>query len=417
MSKRTMNHWILLAAAAVSPLALAATASAIECASDADCADGEYCAMACAEPACPPGEECPEPDCTGECVGLDDGMGWSECETDADCGEGWLCRHETSEMCTDTACPEGAECPDTEPACETYEYSYCEYDLQECEADSDCDDGFVCLSYSYDECPPVAMPDCAPGSDCPEPEPVECTTVSEAFCAPRYIAPCEADADCGDGFTCVEAQSCWCSGGGGTSGGSSGGEIPPDAGAGSDPGAPDSGAGSGSSIPGEPTPGDDVPADDCGCEPTGTFYCEPEVIECDADSDCPTDWTCMSGDVSSAPCTFDEATGETFCPEPVEGASYCAPPAWGVWGMGAGSADGGYAEAAADATGASRGEEGGAGGGSTNTDDSVLEIVGDGAGGGSSDEGGCTASPNRSSGFGLLGLVGLVAAFRRRRSA
>ncbi len=404
------------AAAAAAPLAVASSAWA--CDIDADCAEGEIClATPCAAPDCDPDDpDCEVPECEGVCVDEDDAWDDGSCETDADCGEGYLCVVETGEVCSDTACPEGAECPDTEPVCETYEWSYCQYDFEECTTDADCSDDFVCVTYTYDECPPMPFPDCAPGEECPEPAPVECETTSESFCAPPYIAPCEVDSDCGEGFACVEAQSCWCSGGGGTgtdtppvpgegggssgsSGGSSGGGEP-DGGAPDEPGMPDREGGGG---------GEDF-EEDCGCEPTGEFYCEPQVIECEADSDCPDTWTCMEASVGTAPCTFDEETGETWCPEPEEATSYCMPPSWDVWGAGAGSPDGGYAEAVADATGAPRDAASGGDGESGG----LLEVVGGGGGSGGEEKAGCTAA----AGAAPLGawLVGLVAVTRRRRS-
>jgi MYXO-CTERM domain-containing protein len=55
-------------------------------------------------------------------------------------------------------------------------------------------------------------------------------------------------------------------------------------------GGEDPGAGDGEPAP-EPLPAPDEPT--CGEEPLGTFHCEAREVACEADSDCPTDWTCQ----------------------------------------------------------------------------------------------------------------------------
>lgn len=409
MTLHSIRWTFVVAAAATAPLFVSASASALDCTMDSDCPEGEVClATPCAAPDCDPSDPaCEMPECPSICSQASvTGIPEEGCTTNADCGEGFECIVESGEACSSAPCAPGEAC-DEEPVCEPYEYSYCAYDLQECATDTDCTDGFVCYSYSYESCVGNDLP-CASEGECPEPEPAVCETIEEAYCVPPYVAPCEVDADCGDGFACVEAQSCGCGGSGGT-------DAPPV------PGEDGGSSGSSDGSEGEPgdagtpdEPGDrDVPEDDCGCEPAGEFYCEPQVVECATDSDCPAEWTCSEMGVAPAPCYYDEDTDETVCDEPTdEGTLYCMPPDWGFWGGGAGSPDGGYEDSLAEATGGEpRSTDDAEGGGGT------PEPEPNGADDGTAEEkAGCSAA----SAAGLapaFGMFGLVAFFRRRRKA
>ena len=215
---RSLASWSPAAATLSAMLFSAAGAEAQVCDTDADCADGLTCEVvggtACATPACPPGETCPEPDpCEPqefrECVP-------GPCETDADCGEGLKCFTVSGETCVDTdvACAPGTDCPDApEPDCEPNEASLCAPDwLGPCETDADCGTGLICVASEMCECSsgsevPVPPPD---GSD-PAPQPVpepECTCESsgESYCQPQEL-PCASAADCPADWTCEELSS------------------------------------------------------------------------------------------------------------------------------------------------------------------------------------------------------------------
>lgn len=407
MTHKTFRWTFVAAAAAAAPF-LAPTASyALDCETDADCPDGEVClATPCAVPDCDPSDPaCAPVDCPSICSAAPV-TGFADCETDADCGEGFICIVESGESCATPACPPGEEC-DTSIDCEPYEYSYCAFDIQPCTSDADCGDGLICYSYSYESCTGEDVA-CSPDGECPEPEPAECETVEEAFCVPPYVAPCAVDADCGEGFTCVEAEMCSC---GGSSGGGSGGSdtppVPEDDG-GSDPSEPDAGSGD------REVPGDFE--DDCTCEPSGEFYCEPQQIECTSNADCPESWECVDWGDATTPCYYDEETGETVCEEPTDSADYCMPPGYGYWGGdSAGGGGGDYAEALEDAvTGQPRGE---GGDGAPTVPDNNTDEGASGADDSSNEKAGCAAGPAGAAlpfGAAFVGLLGLI---RRRRKA
>ena len=155
------------------------------CQSDADCADGAWCIMmSCACADCAPGEDCPPFDCP------EDGEGWCEFEDDDD-DDDW--GFYGGECDTDDECPLGFSCEmvsvpcATNPTCPPCDCAGCDPDDEGCE-DLPC------------ECP-----------DCPEPEP--CDPEEMGFCVYDMV-DCEDDADCGEGFECLEVEECWGSGGG-----------------------------------------------------------------------------------------------------------------------------------------------------------------------------------------------------------
>lgn len=336
-----------------------------------------------------------------------------ECETDADCSAGYACESYTTSCDSGELppCPDGEDCPEPDP-CTEETYSECVYQPIACTADSDCASGDICLSFTYEDCGDVAPDDGGdgrePGFDgdgsdpepTPEPTPapvpgeeVTCETVTEAFCAPAWAGGCEADADCGAGFTCVESVECSCSGSSG------GGSVPPSPDAPTPTPDPDGqDAGSEDDFGDEDFGDEDGGSweEDCDCAGTGAFYCEPQEIVCSADSDCPESWTCasMSGDVT---CTFDAETGEETCEEG-SSESYCLPPNWDAWAGVAESGDLGAPRAEAEASNSTGG-----------VDDDALES----APRRTENEEGCTAAGGASTGaLWLLGLLGLA---RRRR--
>jgi len=219
-----------------------------------------------------------------------------DCTADSDCAKSYTCEVVATSGCG-YACPEGADPCEPPPdfMCDTMEYKACQ--PGPCTSDADCEDGMVCWEQDSYDCPPATQADCPPGSDCPTPKPVDCTPTKLSTCVPKYVPPCTEDADCGDGFKCVEQQSVSCSGGSAT----------PAMGGGSSPSDP---AAAGAPAP-EPTP----PVEpQCTSTPSGAFYCEAQQVACETDSDCATGWSC--GDNPSRPV----CSGTSTEPAPAPGA-------------------------------------------------------------------------------------------------
>lgn len=311
-----------------------------------------------------------------------------ECASDADCPVGFACEELGWQSCPGMPpCPEGEDCPPP-PPCEDGAEWACVPVETPCEVDADCGPGLACLHFTYEECygeaPTPDTPDMPGDGDTPTPDPdggddepdhdgpgddFECRTVTESVCAPPYVGECDADADCGPGFTCVAAEDCACSGGG---------SIPPDRGE-------DSGD--------TPPP---LPEDDCVCEPSDTHYCEPVVTDCATDADCLEGWTCEDAPSVAEVCYEDES-GEVICEREVsESNPTCAPPGWDAWG-------GSNGDWSAEEPAPNRGETEDDGG--TGAPVSAPRL--------SADEDGCNAAPRRA-GF-AWGLAALGLALVRRR--
>ena len=325
------------------------TSYAATCESDADCAAGESCLpIPCPAIACDPDDpNCEDIPCEAafECMGNGSG-GWeSSCETDADCPGGMACEVVGG---MSTACAAGEDC---EP--ETTEFYGCR--AASCETDADCSGGTVCIMVEEDcEEVPVMMP-CPPGEeDCdsmPEPEPCEAKTVGH--CAPKWAAPCDADADCGDGFACVAETIEVCSGGAPTTPAPTP-DVPKDGD--DDAGDDDEGSGEGSS--GAPIPEEDPVEPQCETIETGNNICEPKEVICNSDADCPDEWTCEIDMIKTA--SVDCPPGANCLPEDTEPAPVtdgkCMPAGWQYWGGGGGDL-GGPSVPAANPEGAKGGSD------------------------------------------------------------
>ncbi|MFO0746085.1 MAG: MYXO-CTERM sorting domain-containing protein [Myxococcota bacterium] len=299
-----------------------------------------------------------------------------ECQLDADCGAGLVCQVVGGTGC---ACPDGAAC---EP-CETTEFRACV--PGPCTQDGDCGDGLVCVSYET----PCATtePACPPDSNCDLPAPPPCETTTTSVCAPKWILPCQADADCGDGFTCEAGETCACSGGGAST-------PPSDA----------SGGSSGSSDPADPSGAPlPPPEDDCTCTPSDTKTCHPKELTCTADDECPAGWSCAAAP-STQTCSASSDGGEPQCDPPTDpGPGSCYPAGWYGGSATDGNTKGGVdtdlglpEQATAEHTGAP-----------TDPTDPTDPTGGTNAAGGGCDAGGAGSM--------TLAMAGLALAFARRR--
>ena len=222
----------------------------------------------------------------------------SECEVDADCEQGFECQVTGGSSCAGPACAPDEDC---EPVvCETEEFRSCV--PGSCETDSDCAENMVCESHELGAC---SQPACSSDGDCPE---AECTSEVYSRCEYRWNLSCEAAADCGEGFDCVELEECSCSGGeagvptdnAGTPGAgatASSGSTSAGSGTQASGGAPSSGGegAAGPVPPADPAVDPLAPAlpPDCECAPSGVGYCALQEIECGSDAECPADWSCV----------------------------------------------------------------------------------------------------------------------------
>jgi MYXO-CTERM domain-containing protein len=325
----------------------------------------------------------------------------SACGDGPACPKNWECKTETA-GCLATPCSrDGGECEPVDCAEETY--SYCA--PLPCTDDSQCGDGMVCYSETHEEC--ESAPPCA-GGDCPMTDVGGCTPVTESGCVPRYLLPCEADTDCGVGFTCEAEEECQCSGSGGSAGatpGDDGSDPAPDAKA-----APDAGA----SDPAPPSDGEAATPDggapdmsECVCSKSDRKSCSLKIVACSVDEGCPAGWTC--GDNPNGSC-WQSSDGSSGCS--ADPAKICLPPYAEVIGG---------ARGAAEDSGGFPTMTGGLGESPTpsNGDDgsSATPSADDDSGGGNSD--GCAVGRGSGSwhatfAFAALALAGLFGARRRR---
>lgn len=244
------------------------------------------------------------------------------CATNADCDRGFECKVVGGGACPGYVCPENQPCPPP-PPCEPVEIRDCV--PGSCAVDADCADGMVCFASTNSICTGTATPACPPDVKCniPPPEPPTCTTTTEHLCVPRYLLPCNEASDCGAGFNCVpDPESCWCNGsmGGGTPGTEPSPPTPApmptssSSGGGTDPMPPPA---STAPVPmPEPAPSG---GGDCGCTPSTTKHCAPQVTDCTANAQCPTGWLCKPAS------TGDRACGVAILPDGGRGEEMCTP--------------------------------------------------------------------------------------------
>ena len=319
-----------------------------------------------------------------------------ECDTDTDCESYETCELVGEASC---ACPPGdagCDCPDTG----TQEFKECVPEPPpSCDTDADCSEDLLCVTRTYEECSgggPVGTCTSSPdgGTICEDVGTADvsesCETITEGYCVPPYLAPCQADADCGDGFTCEEYEVCECTGGGST--GSGGDDDRTDAG----------------------EPPEDT-GDSCTCEPAGKS-CELVETECTSDADCTGDLTCQEyedGDVVTEPCV-DEGDASS-CESADTGSStttkYCLPPDWERWAGAANDLGGGGSVDEDDRE--NYGDAGTTGGDIADAGEQGAPSQDDS---GSNTEGGCSSSGQHAPVGGLaLALLGLLGVAIRRR--
>ena len=161
-----------------------------ECHADYDCGPDEQCVF---QTACPLIDcDADTPDCVSECVT----QGFCEprdkgCESDNDCGPGERC--ELLEMCWTGLCGDEGDEDVKCGGCETYGECVPEPDV-ECNVDSDCEDGEVCVMYEGN------CPGCNEGDEGPC-DALWCPYVG--VCEPEPQTACISDVDCGPGEMCV----------------------------------------------------------------------------------------------------------------------------------------------------------------------------------------------------------------------
>lgn len=224
--------------------------------------------------------------------------------TENTCPEGYTCEEISYDKCA-WDCDADGECSVDD--CETVAYSACQ--RAECETDDECGADMVCQTFTTN-CATPATPPCPPGGACPEPAPPPpCDNTEYRQCTPRTELPCEQSSDCGEGYDCLPAVVCSCSG------------SPTPGGAPQPSGGADATGGGTSGAPGAAPYPPDAPAspDDCTCAPSDVSYCQPQTIACENNDDCPTDWNCIQ---SPGSC-WGDSDGNSGCSE---GSSQCYPP-------------------------------------------------------------------------------------------
>lgn len=243
-----------------------------------------------------------------------------------ECPKGFGChKYEAGACASAPPCGAGEKC-EAPPPCEVMTQWDC-IPLS-CDSDADCADFMICHAETYSECSGGAAvaPACPPNQTCPTPAPapapMTCTQKTTKQCTPRYALPCNAAADCGNGFSCEAPEQCSCSGSGGR-----GAPEPAAADAGT---ASGSGSASGASpeafapVPPQDGGAADVIAKDagtreCECHPGDVKYCRVQKETCAVDSDCPESFACVTYAVSggSAGCVEQKGSDGGAC-QPVE---------------------------------------------------------------------------------------------------
>ena len=223
------------------------------------------------------------------------------CAADADCPGGTTCQllptPSVAPDCGGPDCPVKADGGTASPAAPSKACA-----PAPCQVDSDCGgQGRLCQHDVVTVCNGGTVPACARGQECDtaaKPEAASCVERTVSACVYRWQLPCNADADCGDGFTCAPNISGMCSGGAPTSGRADAGTSGSVDGAATRP-TPVAASGSGEATdlpapaPNSGTDGGAAPV----CTTTESFpgYCRAKATTCATDADCPASWSCATG--------------------------------------------------------------------------------------------------------------------------
>jgi hypothetical protein len=174
---------------------------------------------------------------------------------------------------------------------------------QTCASDADCTQGMVCHSQTVSTCTggTAAPVKCEADAVC-DPAlvtPPTCSDSTISQCVYRWQLPCNADADCGDGFLCQPSTVTTCSGTTPSTPGSVGtGTATASAGGGAATGT--GGASSGGAFADSPvlTSPDAGATSVCTSSTSYPGTCRSKVTTCNTDADCPAPWTCVSSGVA-----------------------------------------------------------------------------------------------------------------------
>jgi MYXO-CTERM domain-containing protein len=340
------------------------------------------------------------------------------CTSDADCSKGFRCQTEalaTRQVAPCFVADGGACAPADEPVVPA---SSCQ--AAACTADDDCGVDMVChrrVSTSCTGSTPVA-PRCDPSTGCdsgaePVPAPVICTDTYSFLCTYRWELPCNADLDCGAGFTCQPSISRTCTGSA---------AAPVEGGA-----SEGSGGSLGTESPVAPL--DAGPAATCTVVSSYPGRCLAQTIACLSDGECPVGWTCSTTSAgTTVPVSTAPIPGPAAEPMALDAGAAPAPPALpiGTCRSPSTSGDGGErgSLAGADPTGSPT--LAGDGGAATGSNTPPTPTVPPSGGGQSAEQqpvastksgGGCSVGGGReglASGLGALVLFALLGLGRLR---
>lgn len=263
-------------------------------------------------------------------VGFATGASAQTCTSDKDCPQSYSCV--TSGVVTQPlpACPPNADCAKLDVDAGQIVIMTCT--PKACSTDADCGAGMVCHTETEESCSGGGgAPSCAPNTKCDAGAPVmttsTCTITTTKLCAFKWQLPCNASADCGDGFACEPNVIGGCSGGGAvgsggstsvgtghaTAGAASTGSSSASVDGGSEPVRVDAGT-----VGVGPLDGGTVSS----CTTTSSFpgYCSSKATTCTTDSDCPSTWKCTDVSIAVGVNTGTPMGGSTGAPAATGGA-------------------------------------------------------------------------------------------------